>query len=142
MGGLFPTAAEGGVEGDDGLELLEAVVDALELRGEEVLFGGEDVGVIGFGVGFHELFGVVDGLLEEVDLFRAGRHFLGCGLIVIKSIRDFLTGGEEGLFEGEEEFLFLAFGYFQTLAVKAILENGLHEAGDEIAEEGGGIEEV
>ena len=142
VGGLFPAAAEAGVEGDDGLELLEVVVDALELGGEEVLLGGEDVGVVGFGVGFHQLFGVVDGLLEEVDLFGAGRHFVGGGLVVIEGIRYFLARGEEGLFEGEEELLFLAFGYFETLAVEAVLEDGLYETGDEVAEEGGGVEEV
>ena len=142
VGGLLPAAAEGGVEGDDGLELLEAVVDALELGGEEVLFGGEDVGVVGFGVGLHEFFCIVYGFLEEVDLFGARRHFVAGGLVVEEGVRHFLACGEEGFFEGEEEFLLLAFGYFESLAVEAILEDGLHETRDDTAEEGGGVEEM
>ncbi len=92
---LFPPPAEGSVEGDDGLELLEVVVDAGELGGEEVLFGGEDVGVVGFGVGFHQFFGVVDGFLEEVDLIGACLDLFRRRLVIEEGVGDLLSCGEE-----------------------------------------------
>ncbi len=140
--GLFPAAAEGGVEGDDGLELLEVVVDAGELGGEEVLFGGEDVGVVGFGVGFHEFLCVVNGFLEEVDLVGAGLDLLCRRLVVEECVADFLPGSEQRFFEGQEELLFLALRDFEALAVEAVLEDGLGQAADDIAEEGRCVEEV
>ena len=141
-GGLAPAAAEGGVEVDDGGELLHVVVDTGELRGEEVLLGGEDVGVVGFGVGSHELFGVIDGFLEEVDLVRAGGDLFGGRLVVEEGIGDFLAGGEERFLKGEERLLLLGFGDFETLAVETVGENGLRETADEVAEKGGGVEEA
>lgn len=141
-GRLTPAAAEGGVEGDDGGELLEVVVHAGELRGEQVLLGGEDVGIVGFGVGFHELFGVFDGFLEEVDLPGAGGDLFARGLVSENGVGDFLAGGEEGFLEGEKRLLFLGFGDFETLAVEAIGKDGLGEAADEVAEEGRGVEET
>src|SRR5580698_3577168 len=96
-GNLSPSTAQTGVEGRDGLELLKAVINAFELGGKEVLFGGEDVSIIGFGVGPHELLCIVDGLLEEMNFFGAGCHFIGGGLVVEESVGDFLACREDGL---------------------------------------------
>jgi hypothetical protein len=114
--------------------LLKTVINAFELGGKKVLFGSEDVGIVGFGIGPHKLLRIIDRLLEEMDLLSAGGHFIGSGLVVEEGIGDFLACGEDGLFEGEEIFLLLAFGHFETLTVKTVLENRLGEAADDTTE--------
>ena len=106
------------------------------------MFGGEDVGVVGFGVGSHEFLGVVDGFLEEVDRVGARLDLFGCGLIIEECVGDLLSRGEQRFFEGKEEFLFLVLRYFEALAVETVLEDGLGQAADNVAEEGRCVEEM
>src|SRR5580700_10315313 len=102
---LSPSTAQVRIEGRYSLELLKTVINAFKLGGKEVLFRGEDVGIVGFGVGPHKLLRIIDRLLEEMDLLGAGSHFIGGGLVVEEGIGDFLACGEDGLFKGEKVFL-------------------------------------
>src|SRR5882757_8290348 len=83
---LPPSAAQSGIEGDDGLQLLQFVIDAVELCGQQVLLGGEHVGVVGFGIGFHQRLCVFHGQAEEVDLSFANDDLVGGGLVVVKGV--------------------------------------------------------